>query len=235
MKPPNGTLNVKPLREQIYEYLRGEIQSGRIVQNSFINSKEISHRLGISTTPLRDALIQLECEGFVEIVPRRGVIVKKLTLQDIKNAVEIVGALEAAVLSEVFDKIGESHLRKMEKLNEKLKLAVRSKDHHKIYHLNIAFHDVFINLSENEDLKKIIMPYKQRLYDFPPRAYLQNWESFNCEEHSMLIETIRSGKQEEAIRLWRESHWSYKVHEKNIRRFYATATETTKEVLTKYQ
>ena len=235
MKLPNGTLNVKPLREQIYEYLRADIQSGRIVQDSFINLKEISQQLGISTTPLRDALIQLECEGFVKIVPRRGVIVKKLTFQDIKNAVEIVGALEAAVLAEVFDKIGETHLRKMEKLNEKLRLAVHNKDHDKIYRLNIAFHDVFISLSENEDLKKIIMPYKQRLYDFPPRDYLEAWESLNCDEHSKLIETIREGRRDEAIRLWRESHWSYKVHEENIQRFYATATDTAKEVLNKYQ
>ena len=235
MKLTNGTLNVKSLREQIYEYLRAEIQSGRIVQDSFINLKEISQQLGISTTPLRDALIQLECEGFVKIVPRRGVIVKKLTFQDIKNAVEIVGALEAAVLSEVFDKIGETHLRKMEKLNEKLRLAIQRKDHDKIYRLNIAFHDVFIDLSENEELKKLIAPYKQRLYDFPPRDYLETWENLNCDEHAKLIERIRKGKREEAIRLWRESHWSYKVHERNIQRFYANATEAAEQMLHKYQ
>lgn len=229
MEQLSETLNVRPLREQVYEYLRTEIQTGRLEQGSFIDVKKISGQLGISTTPLRDALIQLECEGFVRIVPRRGVIVKKLTLQDIKNAVEIVGALEASVLLEVFDKIGESHLRKMEKLNAELKAAIQRKEHAQIYQLNIAFHEVFIALSDNEDIKKIILPYKQRLYDFPPRAYLEQWESINCEEHGKLIETIRKGKRAEAIRLWRDSHWSYKVHEKNIQRFYSDAARSVED------
>ena len=235
MNSSNGTFNVRSLREQLYEYIKAEIQSGRIIPGSYINLKEIIQQLGISKTPLRDALIQLECEGFVRIVPRRGVIVNELTIQDIKNAVEIVDALEAAVLLEVFEKIGESHLRKMEKLNEKLKSAIHNKDYDRIYHLDIAFHDVFIELSENEELKKIIAPYKQRLYDLPGRAYLEKWESLNCDEHRKLIETIRKGRKEEAVRLWRDIHWSYKVHEKKIERFSATANKTVEEKLEEHQ
>ena len=91
-------LNTKSLREQVYEYLRDEIQNGNLLPGATINPNEISKQLGISKTPLRDAIIQLEIEGFVTILPRRGVTVKKLTLQEIKDSYEIVGALEASVI-----------------------------------------------------------------------------------------------------------------------------------------
>jgi DNA-binding GntR family transcriptional regulator len=62
------------------------------------NINAISQHLGISKTPLRDAIIQLEIEGFVTILPRRGVTVSKLTLKDIKDSYKIVGALEGSVI-----------------------------------------------------------------------------------------------------------------------------------------
>ncbi len=76
----NGLLDVRSLREQVYEYIRGEIQNGRLIPGALIKVNEISERLGVSKTPLRDAIIQLECEGFVTILPRRGVVVNKLKI-----------------------------------------------------------------------------------------------------------------------------------------------------------
>ncbi len=76
-------LNTKSLREQVYEYLRDEIHNRKLLPGATININEISQQLGISKTPLRDAIIQLEIEGFVTILPRRGVTVKKLTLREV--------------------------------------------------------------------------------------------------------------------------------------------------------
>ena len=63
------------MREQVYEYLRDEISNRKLLPGATININEISRQLGISKTPLRDAIIQLETEGFVTILPRRGVTV----------------------------------------------------------------------------------------------------------------------------------------------------------------
>ncbi len=93
-----NSLDIRSLREQVYEYFRSEIQIGRLIPGSFINLTEISERLGISKTPLRDALIKLECDGFVTILPRRGIVVNKLTLDEIKNTVEIIGALYRSLI-----------------------------------------------------------------------------------------------------------------------------------------
>ena len=76
-----GAIETRSLREQVYEYLKSEIQAGRLVPGSFINLNEISAQLGISKTPLRDAIIQMECEGFVSILPRRGVLLKRLQIR----------------------------------------------------------------------------------------------------------------------------------------------------------
>ena len=218
-------LDLTSLREQVYQYLRGEMHNGNLLPGSYINMKEISQQLGISKTPLRDAIIQLECEGFVSILPRRGVLVNKLTLQDIKNSIEIVGALEAAAIVSVFDKLGLSHIEEMERLNSDMITEINNENFDRYYELNIAFHDIFLNLTENKELRRIVMPIKQRLYDFPRRAYIKEWELINCDEHAQFIEFIRKGERDNAASLWGNSHWAFAVHEKFIRQFYFNANE----------
>ena len=221
----NGLLDVRPLREQVYEYLRGEMQNGRLLPGSAIKLNAVSERLGISKTPLRDALIQLECEGFVTILPRRGVLVNKLSIQDVKNILEVLGALEGAVIVSVFEKFSSADIAKMKHLNSAMISAIQSKNYGTYYELNISFHDVFLNLTENRALKRIVMPFKQRLYDFPRRTYIEEWELINCREHEQLIEYIEKGERDQAATILRDSHWSFKAYEKFIRRFYNGSNE----------
>nr|MDP2470427.1 GntR family transcriptional regulator [Candidatus Palauibacterales bacterium] len=86
-------LRLKSLREQVYEHLRRAINSGDLRPGTFIDQKRLAAELGISRQPLRDALIQLELEGFVTVIPRRGVEVRSLTLDDIRHLYEVIGAL----------------------------------------------------------------------------------------------------------------------------------------------
>jgi DNA-binding GntR family transcriptional regulator len=218
-------LNLKSLREQVYQFLREEMHSGKLLPGSTINIGEVSRQLGISKTPLRDALIHLETEGFVTILPRRGVTVNRLSLQDIKNSLEIVGALEAAAIVSVFDKFDATIIAKMEHLNSAMRSAVRHEDFDSYYQLNIDFHDIFMALSENAALRRIITPIKQRLYDFPRRSYIKEWELINCEEHARIINAIKQGDPQEAAHIMRDCHWSFSKHEKFIRQFYFNANE----------
>lgn len=215
-----GLLMTKSLREQVYEYLRDEINKHEILPGSTINLNELSKKLGISKTPLRDAIIQLEIKGFVTILPRRGVIVKKLTLQEVKDSYTIVGALESAVLLEVFDRIDESRISRMQKLNGLQVDALQKEEYDLYYRHNLDFHNVFLDLSDNQTLKNVIMPLKQRLYDFPRRGYIREWELNNCREHEQFIENIRKKDSRAAAGLLRDVHWSFKVQEQNIRKFY---------------
>ena len=214
-------LNLQPLREQIYQHLRQEMQMGGLLPGLTINLNEISRELGVSKTPLRDALIQLESYGFVSILPRRGVKVNVLTLRDIKNLYEILGSLETSVLVAVFDSFDQNKLDRMAQINAEYRQAILAGDSMRIYRLNLSFHDSFLELSENSQLKGLITPLKQRLYDFPRRAYLPEWELQNADEHHEFIEFIKKGDRAAAAGIWKDAHWSYPHHETFIRRFYA--------------
>jgi DNA-binding GntR family transcriptional regulator len=216
-----SVLNLQPLREQIYQYLRREMQEGDLLPGSSIDLNRISQELGVSKTPLRDAIIQLEAKGFVTILPRRGVLVNVLTLRDVKNIYEVLGSLETSVILSVFDRLGEDRLAHMDEINAKYRKASVNGDYEQIYRLNLAFHDTFLELSGNSEMKTLIVPLKQRLYDFPRRAYLSEWELRNAEEHEQFIQAIRNSNINGAQEIWKDLHWSFSYQEGFIRRFYA--------------
>lgn len=213
-------LNIQSLSEQVYNYLRDEMHTGRILPDTILNLNEISQRLGISKTPLRDALIKLEMEGFVTIMPRRGVMVNQLTLQDISDFYQIIGALEGEVVKEVFARLGSVQISGMRQLNADMREALRREDFGSYYELNIKFHDIFLNLSDNKRLRPMIMPMKQRLYDFQRRPYVKEWEFRNCHEHDKFIDLIKQGDSLSAAQFMRDVHWSFSTQEEYICEFY---------------
>lgn len=215
-------INTQSLREQIYLYLRDEMQNGNLAPGATLNLNAISQNLGISKTPLRDALLQLEAEGFVTILPRRGVMVNKLTLEDVREFYDILGALEASVVLDVFHQITPDLIRKMKQLNQAQRTALEEEDYGRYYQLNLEFHGVFLNLCNNRTLMRLITPLKQRLYDFPRYRYNVEWEKRNCGEHDTFIELIEAGDREGAARFMKYRHWSYTFQEKQIRLFHGS-------------
>mgnify|MGYP001397054844 CR=1 FL=1 len=218
MKP---RLNVASLREQVYEYLRNELITGGLVPGSTINLNQIAAQLGISKTPLRDALIHLELEGFVSILPRKGVMVNALELKDVKDAYHSIGIIEAAIVRDCFDKIKPAHISKLERLNEQMREDILRDDFSKLFKTNLAFHDVYNNLSDNPLLEKFIYPIKHRLYDFQGQRYIQEWELRNCDEHARFIDFLKAKEPAQAARVLKDVHWSFEVQEEYIRQFYA--------------
>jgi DNA-binding GntR family transcriptional regulator len=219
-----GVLNLKSLKEQVYEYLRGQLENGAIRPGTALNIEETSRKLGVSRTPLRDALLQLEMEGFVSIFPRRGVMVNSLTLQDIKDSYEIIGALESTALLAAFEKIKDSHVKRMYALNTAMGQAIAQDHFNQYYQKNIKFHNIFLDLCENKDLVKIINNLKKRLYDFPRQeGFVKQCEEASILEHKEFIQLIEKGEKEEAAKYLRDVHWSFQVQEKFIKRYYKKA------------
>jgi len=217
-------LNLKSLKEQVYEYLRLQMQNGELRPGAIINTENTSKILGISRTPLRDALLQLEMEGFVTIMPRSGIRVNTLELRDIKNSYEIIGALESAALKAAFPSIKALHLRKMQNFNDKMRRAIDADDFSGYYQKNLCFHQVYLDLDDNDRLIKLVEIHKKRLYDFPRQeGFVKQWEEASIGEHQQLIDLIERGRSEEAARFIREVHWSYKVQEKYIKAYYRQA------------
>jgi DNA-binding GntR family transcriptional regulator len=218
-------LNVKSLKEQVYDYLRDQLRSGEMLPGSVINLDETSRKLGVSRTPLRDALLQLESEGFVTIYPRRGVIVNFLSLEDIRNYYQIIGALESTAILQAFDKIGENEIRTMERIIDDMRRAIEADDFDLYYDKNLALHDVYLAFCGNENLVRIVRVMKRRLYDFPrQRGFIKEWELASISEHTELLQLIKQRKAAEAAAYVRDVHWSYRVQERYINQYYAAAS-----------
>ena len=98
----------KPIRFQsihrsVADYIRDQIEEGRYRPGEKINEKELCEVLGISRTPIREALIQLGKEGLVDIQPRRGVRVRKLSPEEVKHMYKVVGLLESEAAWEMHE------------------------------------------------------------------------------------------------------------------------------------
>lgn len=222
-------ITLTSLKEQVYNYLREELRTGGILPGSVINLDETSHKLGVSRTPLRDALLQLESEGFVTIHARRGVVVNTLSLQDIKNCYEVIGALESTAFRQAFLKIGMAEIKTMEALIEEMEKAIQADDFDLYYEKNLAFHDVYLGLSGNPQLVRIVSTMKKRLYDFPrKRGFVREWELASIIEHTELLDLIRQRRATEAAAYIRDVHWSFEVQKKFISLYYGDAAASGK-------
>jgi DNA-binding GntR family transcriptional regulator len=222
MKNAKGTLNLKSLKEQVYDYLRQQFQQHRLQPGQVINMEATANKLGISKTPLRDALIQLEMEGFVTISPRRGIFVNSLPLAEIREFYQVIGALESSALQEAFPKLGAAGIKKMDGLNRQMQKAIDHNDFDIFYEKNLLFHDSFIDLCGNKTLVRIIGNLKKRLYDFPQqRQWIKEWEQSSIREHQEIVDFLAAGDPQSAAIFLRDVHWSFAVQEKYIRKYYA--------------
>ena len=214
-------LFLKSLREQVYDHLRQLLNRGELRPGAPLDLDALEAQLGVSRTPLRDALLQLESEGFVTILPRRGVEVRPLTRDDVRHLYEIVGALEGAALLAAFPRLGPAEAAALRRLNREMKRAVEASDFDLYYERNLAFHDVFLDRCDNERLVRLVRTLKQRLYDWPRRrGFVRAWELASVREHAAFARLVTKGEARAAADHLRDVHWSHAVQERFIEAYY---------------
>jgi DNA-binding GntR family transcriptional regulator len=217
----NPPVNIKPLREQVYLYLKGRIALGDLHPGEYLDLKALGSDLGISKTPLRDALIQLDAEGFVSILPRRGILVNELTLNEIRHLYEMIGALEGVTVLGVHSRLTTRHLERMRSLNTGMREALDRDRFDTYYDLNLDFHNVVLDLSDNGRLVRSVEIFKARLYDFPRREhFVKEWEVRSTGEHAAFVDLLEKGDARGAADFMRDVHWSFQVQEEYVRRYY---------------
>ena len=219
--PPQSPLVLKSLRQQVYDHLRHLLNCGELRPGAFLDLDALETRLGVSRTPLRDALLQLEAEGFVSILSRRGVQVRPLTRDDIRHLYEIIGALEGAALLAAFPRLCAADAAALRRLNAEMKEAVRADDFDRYYEGNLAFHDVFLDRCDNERLVRLVRTLKQRLYDWlRRRGFVKAWELASVREHARFARLVAAGDARGAADHLRDVHWSFAVQERYIEQYY---------------
>jgi DNA-binding GntR family transcriptional regulator len=228
--PAPAGIEVRSLRELVYEHLKALLAAGRLRPGAYLDLDALAAEIGISRTPLRDALIRLESEGFAEILPRRGVRIAALTLERIRDLYEILGGLESAALRSVAERITPGVTARMAELNEEMSRALDRFDFGRFYDANLAFHDAYLDLSSNAELVSRVRILKQRLYDFPRlEGFVPEWERASVGEHAELVRLLEAGRAAEAADFLRDVHWSFRVQEPYIRRYYAAVNGGSRE------
>jgi len=194
------------LRLQVYEYLRSELRRGNLKPGMFISISQLMRRLDLSRTPLRDALLQLQTEGFVTFLPQRGVRINKLTQRDIQDLYEILGALDSRALLSVFDQMGPSRIETMTRINEKMLKNITNEDFNVYWDLNTAFHHTYLDLSLNRPLVNQLIIVRHRLFEFGKKDWSMKMRQMNYDDHVRLIELIKAGDPVAAADFIRDVH-----------------------------
>jgi DNA-binding GntR family transcriptional regulator len=214
-------LTLKTLREQVYDFLRVSLNRGELVPGATVDLAKLSEKLGVSKTPLRFALFQLETEGFVTILPRRGCVVNFLTPEEIRSTYQIIGALEASVVLAEFRRITKAVTERMRSLNSMARKAVLEDDFDRYYAFNLDFHEQYLELSSNERLKRAVKTLKHRLYDFPRKdRFVKAWELRSTEEHEEFVKFLEEGRAKDASDYIRDVHWDYDVQRTYVEQYY---------------
>ncbi len=194
------------LRSQVYEYMRNELKAENLKPGMFISMSQLMKNLGISRTPLRDALLQLQTEGFVTFLPQRGVRINKLSQQDIEFMYEMLGALDSRLLLAAFDKLGPVEIEQMKKINQEMHTKMSEDQFYQYWDLNTAFHHVYLDLSSNAPILHQLNIIRQRLFEFGKKDWGTKIRENNYHEHLTMIELIEKGEDVQAADFMRDVH-----------------------------
>lgn len=200
--------NFHLLRSQVYEHLRIELGKQNLKPGMFVTINQLSQQLGINRTPLRDALLQLQVEGFVTFLPQRGIQINELSNKDLEDIYEVLGALDSRALLSVFDKITPRNIEQMKKINEKMYQTCSSnKDISKYFDLNNAFHNVYLKKSKNKPLLDQLSILRQRLFDFGAKGdWIAKVREMNYREHLEFINLVEEGDAKAVANFLRDVH-----------------------------
>jgi len=194
------------LRTQVYEYLRNELKAETLTPGMFISMNQLMKNLGISRTPLRDALLQLQTEGFVTFLPQRGIRINELSRQEIEYMYEMLGALDSRILLAAFDKLGSVEIEKMKSINQDMHTMMSEDKFYQYWDLNTAFHHVYLDLSSNFLILNQLNIIRQRLFEFGKKDWGTKIRENNYLEHLSMIELIEKGEAVQTADFMRDVH-----------------------------
>lgn len=209
-------LDNKSLSEKLADRIRADIVKGVFSDGERLIEPKLAEIYGTSRTPIREAFRQLETEGFIEIVPRKGAIVKELTISDIDNLYAIKANLEGLAARQAVVYITDKDIGRLISVNEKFKLIFKDNEHNVVEEYlkyNISFHNYFVKLSNNKKLIEILEGLNKNFQRF--RSLLiskvdRAREAY--EEHVCIIEAFRkrdAAEVEKTVRYHIEKGWDY--------------------------
>ncbi|MFZ5897821.1 MAG: GntR family transcriptional regulator [Bacillota bacterium] len=195
----------KPLREVVFESLREAIITGRLRPGERLMELQLAEELGVSRTPVREAIRKLELEGFVVMVPRKGAYVAGITDKDITDVFEIRAALEALAAGLAAERITEEEIEELERLVVRYAETTSSQNIQAIVEEDTKFHDVIYRASRNQRLIQIVTNLQEQIQRFRLTTLSRPGRTKEAlVEHRKIVEAISERNIELAQQLARE-------------------------------
>lgn len=165
-----------PLRDVVFNTLRQAILRGELKPGERLMEIALSRRLGVSRTPVREAIRMLELEGLVKMVPRKGAQVAQITEQDLNDVLEVRLGLEELAVQFACMRITEEELKALENSVQMFEQAMNQDDLTVLAEADVKFHEIIYNATHNRRLVQIINNIREQMYRYRIE-YLKDVES----------------------------------------------------------
>ena len=154
------------LRSQVFQTIRDDILKGKYEENDELREATLGKELGVSRTPVREALRQLELEGLVVMIPRRGAQVANITEKDLNDVLEVRMALENLSIENACARMTEEQLDELWKAARNFEDTMAEGNLVRLAEADVAFHEVIYKSSDNRRLNQVLNNLREQIYRY---------------------------------------------------------------------
>ncbi|MGI6678136.1 MAG: GntR family transcriptional regulator [Dehalobacterium sp.] len=220
---PVNLESYKPLRDIVFETIREAIISGYFRPGERLMEVQLAEEMGVSRTPVREAIRKLELEGFLEIVPRKGAYVAGISLKDISDVFEIRASMESLAAGLAAQRITEDELNSLKEMLASFEASADHSDLKDIVHTDSDFHDIIYKASRNERLIPIINNLREQIQRYRATSLASPGRiKITVEEHRKMVQAISERNVDLAQNL-------ASAHIKNARESMLLALKSSKQ------
>lgn len=194
-----------PLRDVVFNTLREAILKGDLKPGERLMELQLAAQLGVSRTPIREAIRMLEQEGLAVTVPRKGAEVAKMTLKGMEDVLEIREALDILACQLACERITEEQLTLLAEKKKAFEDSLKSGNVKTIAETDVAFHDVIYDATNNPKLVNMLNNLREQIYRYRVE-YLKKAENYPklIEEHNEIFDSLANHNQADATSSIRE-------------------------------
>ncbi|MDP4091890.1 MAG: GntR family transcriptional regulator [Bacillota bacterium] len=156
----------KPLREVIFNTLRDAIIVGELKPGERLMEVKLAEKMGVSRTPVREAIRKLELEGLVNMIPRKGAHVADLSVKDIVDVLEVRASLDGLSAALSAERIKDEELKELNHVNDQFINAVEKENLQVSIKKDVEFHEIIYRSSRNDKLMQIIFNLREQVQRF---------------------------------------------------------------------
>ena len=182
---------ILPLRDVVFNTLRQAILTGEMKPGERLLEIHLANQLGVSRTPIREAIKKLELEGLVIMIPRRGAEVAKITAQSLQEVLEVRRCLDVLCIEFACQRISEEEIQMLKEAEERFLKATQGHNWKEIAQADVEFHNIIINATRNKKLIGLVHNLAEQMYRYR-FEYIKDLSihPILIEEHNKIVEAV---------------------------------------------